>query len=158
MRATRAVSTPGVSQGLHGHASQLQEGVDAAEAVPHGLYRSSAHSQADHRPWARRGVRLWHLADIKAARLNVRFRALFGHQRVACLTDEKNPSGMSPRGVFRGNDIVQDLSKLDSRLISNASDNELGGIDDGKALGIVTALEIKRLVFGGVDMRDLSLV
>ena len=65
---------------------------------------------------------------------------------------------MSPRGVFRGNDIVRDLSKLDSRLISNASDNELGGIDDGKAIGIVTALEIKRLVFGGVDMRDLSLV
>ena len=60
--------------------------------------------------------------------------------------------------MFRGNDIVRDLSKLDSRLISNASENELGGIDDGKAIGIVTALEIKRLVFGGVDMRDLSLV
>ena len=73
--------------------------------------------------------------------------------------EQKRPSGMSPRGAFlRGKDIVRDLSKLDSRLICSASDNELGGVDDGKALGIVTALEIKRLVFGGVDMRDLSRV
>jgi hypothetical protein len=28
------------------------------------------------------------------------------------------------------------------------SDNELGGVDDGKALGIVTALEIKRRKIG----------
>ena len=40
-----------------------------------------------------------------------------------------------------------------SRLFCNASDNELGGVDDRKALGIVTALKIKRLVLGGVDMR-----
>ena len=39
------------------------------------------------------------------------------------------------------------------RLLScNASDNELGGVDDRKARGIVAALEIKRLVLGGVDM------
>lgn len=62
---------------------------------------------------------------------------------MARLTDEKSPSGMSPRGVFRGNDIVRDLSKLDSRLIYSASDNELGGVDDRKALGIVTALEFE---------------
>jgi hypothetical protein len=106
-------------------------------------------------------VCLWHFGDIDTAQLNVRFRGLFGHQRVARLTDanKKSPSGMSPRGVFlRGNDIVRDLSKLDSRLICSASDNELGGVDDGKALGIVTALKIKRLVLGGVDMRDLSRV
>jgi hypothetical protein len=47
---------------------------------------------------------------------------------------------------------------LDSRLICSASDNELGGVYDGKALGIVTALKIKRLVLGGVNMRDLSRV
>ena len=40
-------------------------------------------------------------------------------------------------------------------LFRDASDNERGGVDNGKALGIVTALEIKRLVFGGVDMRHL---
>ena len=114
------------------------------------------------RPGAVSGnARYWHFGDIDTAQFNVRFRALFGHQRVARLTDanKKSPSGMSPRGVFlRGNDIVRDLSKLDSRLICSASDNELGGVDDGKALGIVTALEIKRLVLGGVDMRDLSRV
>jgi len=66
---------------------------------------------------------------------------------------------MSLRGVFlEVINIVRDLSKLDSQLICSASDNELGGVDDGKALGIVTALEIKRLVLGGVDMRDLSWV
>ena len=43
---------------------------------------------------------------------------------------------------------MRDLSKLDSQLICNARDNELGGVDDGKAtLGIVTALEIKRTRF-----------
>ena len=118
---------------------------------------------------ARRDLPFWlelrddrgrHVEEL-IAQFNVRFRALFGHQRVARLTDanKKSPSGMSPRGVFlRGNDIVRDLSKLDSRLICSASDNELGGVDDGKALGIVTALEIKRLVLGGVNMRDLSRV
>ena len=40
-------------------------------------------------------------------------------------------------------------------LFRDASDNELGGVDDGKALGIITALEIKRLVLSGVDMRHL---
>jgi hypothetical protein len=40
-------------------------------------------------------------------------------------------------------------------LFRDASDNERGGVDNGKALGIVTALEIKRLVFGGVDMRHV---
>jgi hypothetical protein len=40
-------------------------------------------------------------------------------------------------------------------LFWNASDNELGGVDDRKALSIVTALEIKRLVLGGIDMRHL---
>jgi hypothetical protein len=43
-------------------------------------------------------------------------------------------------------------------LFRDASDNELGGVDDGKVLGIVTALEIKRLVLGGVDMRYLPRV
>ena len=41
------------------------------------------------------------------------------------------------------------------RLFCNASDNELGSVDDRKALGIVTALEIKRLVLGGFDMCHL---
>ena len=55
--------------------------------------------------------------------------------------NKKSPSGMSSRGVFlRG--IAWDLSKSGSRLICSASDNELRGVDDGKALGIVTALEI----------------
>ena len=42
-----------------------------------------------------------------------------------------------------------------SRLFCNASDNELGGVYDRKVLGIVTALEIKRFVLCGVDMRHL---
>jgi hypothetical protein len=68
-------------------------------------------------------------------------------------------SGMSPRGVLlRDNDSVRDLSKLDSRLIYSASDNHLGGVDDRKALGIVTTLEINRLLLGSFDMSDLSRV
>ena len=88
------------------------------------------------------------------------FRGAFGHECVAGFTDanKRSPSGMNPRGVFlRGNGIIGTF-QIGWRLFCSASDNELGGVDDGKALGIVTALEIKRLVLGGVDMRHLPRV
>ena len=58
------------------------------------------------------------------------------------------PEGLLPRQHLRA-------FQLGSRLIRSASDNELGSVDDRKALGIVTALEIKRLVLGGFDMCHL---
>jgi len=40
-----------------------------------------------------RNVRFWHSGDIHAARFNVWFRALFGHQRVALLCRRLTQSG-----------------------------------------------------------------
>jgi hypothetical protein len=68
---------------------------------------------------------------------------------------KRSPSGMNPRGVFPEVMASYGTFKSCSGLFRNASGNEIAGVDDRKALGIVTALEIKRLVLGGVDLHRL---
>ena len=64
---------------------------------------------------------------------------------------------MNPRGVFpRGNGIVWGLSKSCSQLLRNISGDELVGVDDRETLGLVTALKMKHLVVGAVDMNHLA--
>ena len=66
---------------------------------------------------------------------------------------------MNPTGVFpRGNGIVWGLSNRVGGYLATPATTKLGGVDDRKALGIVAALEIKRLVLCGVDMRHLPRV
>ena len=69
---------------------------------------------------------------------------------------KKSPSGMNPRGVFpRGNGIAGPFKSC-SQLLRNISGNELVGVDDRKTLGLVTALKMKHLVVGAVDMNHLA--
>jgi len=53
-----------------------------------------------------RDVRCWHFSDIEPARFNVRFRALFGHQRMAGLgrrvTHSRPWQKLDPRGTSPG--------------------------------------------------------
>ena len=79
-------------------------------------------------------VHTWHFGDIRAARLDVRFRALFGHQRVArlCrrmtdgvekLSDEQRAGNnriQVPRSL---NQCCVPDSYLESMLLTRASKN-----------------------------------
>ena len=49
-------------------------------------------------------------------------------------------------------------SRLNAGLLRGPSGNHLAGVDDLQRLGIVSALEIERLVVGAVDMNHLASV
>ena len=86
------------------------------------------------------------IAEVETRQLAVPTGAAAYQKPLRC-----EPEGLLPQQHLRA-------FQLGSRLICSASDNELGSVDDRKALGIVTALEIKRLVLGGFDMCHLPRV
>ena len=70
---------------------------------------------------------------------------------------KKRPSGLSLRGflVF----VTCAGVPIETRvLLSGPSGNHLAGVHDLQRLGIVSALEIERLVVGAVDMNHLASV
>jgi hypothetical protein len=70
---------------------------------------------------------------------------------------EKRPLRLGLRGVLpRGSDKAWDSSVV-SYLFRDAG-NELARLNEPKGRGVVTALEIDRLVLGAVDMNHLTWV
>ena len=47
-------------------------------------------------------------------------------------------------------------SRLNAGLLGGSSGNQLAGIDERKRLGVLTALQIDRLVLGAVDVHRLT--
>ena len=60
----------------------------------------------------------------------------------------KCPPGLDPEGAYDCRSHVR-TSRLNAGLLGGSSGNQLAGIDERKRLGVLTALQIDRLVLGG---------
>jgi hypothetical protein len=103
--------------------------------------------------------REWHVR--LAATPHLSLRALRRHQPARSAIGTS--ATFARRSLMSGSRSFSDISAWHAFQIVFTTTlqrqrQELGGVDDGKALGIITALEIKRLVLGGVDMRHLPRV